>query len=265
MKQVQPKAFLVGETRIIPEGLQDFLNEIGVPEWTSDGGTDTEVLVEAAGKLCYMSFDTSLNKNLTKVGTRTNFDYIQQGIVGQRHGSVLEHVAVNIVFTNVSRVFTHELVRHRPGSAYSQTSGRYVRTEELSFWIPSCIKENPELERLFIEAIEHQEGTIAKMVEVSGIASMNSREDFAKKKVLTSAFRRIIGNGVASNIEATYNHRALRHLINVRTSRHAEEEIRLAFGNLFDQLKARYSAIYADARVEMVDGLPEITFATEKV
>lgn len=140
-----------------------------------------------------------------------------------------------------------------------------IHTEELSFWIPSCIKENPELERLFIEAIEHQEGTIAKMVEVSGIANMNSREDFPKKKVLTSAFRRIIGNGVASNIEATYNHRALRHLINVRTSRHAEEEIRLAFGNLFDQLKARYSAIYADARVEMVDGLPEITFATEKV
>ena len=265
MKIVEPKVFLIGETKIIPEGMQAFLEEIGVPEWSSDGGSDTEVLVEAAGKLCYMSFSTDLNKNLTKVGSRSNFDYIQEGIVGQKHGSVLEHVTVNIVFLNVSRVLTHELVRHRPGSAYSQTSGRYVRTDELSFWIPTVIKENIELAEVFEEAIIHQEKMLAKMVEISGINRMTSKDDFHTKKQLTSAFRRVIGNGVANNIECTYNHRALRHLLTVRTSRHAEEEIRLVFNDLFNQLADRYPAIYADAKREMVDGYFEITFESEKV
>lgn len=265
MKLVEPKSFIVGETRIVQEGFQAFLEEIGVPEWTSDGESDTEVLVETAGKLCYMSFSTDLNKNLTKVGTRGNFDYIQDGIIGNKHGSVLEHVAVNIIFTNVSRVLTHELVRHRPGSAYSQVSGRYVRTDELSFWMPTCIKENIELAELFEEAVIHQEKIIAKMAEVARIDSMTSPVDFAKKKVLTSAFRRIVGNGVANHIEATYNHRALRHLITMRTSRHAEEEIRLVFNDLAANLADRYPAIYADMQREMVDGYWEITFKNEKV
>lgn len=264
MRLVMPKVFVIGETRLIPENFQEMLAEIGVPDWHSDGDSDTEVIVETAGKLCYMSFDTSLNKNLTRTGTRSNFDYIQEGLISTKHGSVLEHTAVNLAFINVSRVFTHELVRHRAGAAYSQTSGRYVRTDELAFWIPTCIRENIELAELFEEAIIHQEQTLAKMVEVSGISRMTGA-DFTKKKQLTSAFRRIVGNGVANNILATYNHRALRHLITMRTSRHAEEEIRLGFNELFNTVADRYPAIYADAQRDMVDGYFEITFLHEKV
>lgn len=265
MKIVTPKAFIIGETKLVPEGFQEFLEEIGVPEWNTDADSDTEVIVEAAGKLCYMSFDTSLNQNLTKTGTRNNFDYIQQSLLATKHGSVIEHVGVNLIFTNVSRVLTHELVRHRAGAAYSQTSGRYVRTDELAFWIPTCIRENIELAELFEQAIEHQEQIIAKMVEVSGIKRMNGQGDFDRKKELTSAFRRIVGNGVANHIEATYNHRALRHIIVMRTSRHAEEEIRLVFNSVAEQVADRYPAIYADMQREMVRGLWEITFTNDKV
>ena len=261
MKIVEPNVFLVGETKLNKEGFDSFLNEIGVPNWFSDGKSEAEVIVEGAGKLCYMSFDTSLNQNLTKTGTRTNFDYIQEGLIGQKHTSVLEHVSINLVLTNVSRVFTHELVRHRPGAAYSQTSGRYVRTDELSFWIPSCIKENPALEVLFTQAIIAQEVFLREMVKVAGLDEMTGRGDFAKKKVLTSAFRRIIGNGVANHIEATYNHRALRHIIAMRTSRHAEEEIRLVFNKVYGLVRDRYPAIYADAKATLVDGHYEIKFS----
>lgn len=265
MKVVTPKAFIIGETRIVPEGLQAFLEEIGVPEWSTDGESDSEVIVEAAGKLCYMSFDTSLNKNLTKTGTRNNFDYIQQGLIGAEHCSVLEHVAVNLILTNVSRVMTHELVRHRAGAAYSQTSGRYVRTDELAFWIPSIIMEDLELTGLFEEAILHQEKILRRMEEVSRINSLTAKEDFDRKKKLTSAFRRIIGNGVANNIECTFNHRALRFVIQQRTSRYAEEEIRLVFNSVFEQVADRYPALYADAQVQQIDGLGEITFNHHKV
>jgi len=263
MKIVTPSVHIIGETKLDNQGLAAMLEAIGAPvEWTSDAESETELIVEAAGKLCYMSFSTDLNQNLTKVGTRNNFDYIQEGIIGNKHGSVLEHTTVNIVFANVSRVLTHELVRHRPGAAYSQTSGRYVRTDELAFWIPSCIKESIDLQMLFEKAILQQEEVLAEMVELTGI---NRMQDFAKKKELTSAFRRIIGNGVANNIMATYNHRALRHLIAARTSVHAEEEIRLVFNDLFDQVSERYPAIYADAIKEHNKGYFEISFANEKV
>lgn len=265
MKVVTPQAFIIGDTQVDTDGLAAMLAAIGVPEWTTDAETGTELLIETAGKLCYMSFDTSLNKNLTRTGTRNNFDYIQQGLIGVGHGSVLEHGSVNIAFIDVSRVFTHELVRHRPGAAYSQTSGRYVRTDDLAFWLPSCITEDPNLEYEFRLAITQQEASIARMTEISGINNMTTQADFAKKKVLTSAFRRIIGNGIANNITATYNHRALRYLSVARTSRHAEEEIRLGFNSLFGQLAKRYPSIYADAEYVNIDGYDEITFKNAKV
>jgi len=265
MKIVSPKCFLIGETRLVQENFQAFLEEIGVPEWTTDAESDTEVIVESSGKLCYMSFDTSLNMNLTRTGTRNNMDYIQKGLIGTKHGSVIEHPVVNFVFTDVSRILTHELVRHRAGAAYSQTSGRYVRTNELSFWVPSCIARNPELNDLFIAAIEQQEHALARMVEVSGINQMAAPSDFHLKKQLTSAFRRIVGNGVANNIAASYNHRALRHIIAARTNRGAEEEIRLLFNMVADQVQERYPAVYADMSRVMVDDHFEVTFENEKV
>ena len=262
MKIVTPRAIIVGETAIVPEGMKEFLEAIGTPEWTTDAGTDSEVIVEVAGKLCYMSFSTDLNRNLTRVGTRNNHDYIQKGLIETKHGSVLEHVAINIAFLNVSRVLTHELIRHRPGAAYSQTSGRYVRTDELSFWIPSCIDTDPVLRQIFITQAKSQEAAIEAMELHVGIDQMT---DFNKKKELTSAFRRIAGFGHASNIMATYNHRALRHLLEVRTHESAEEEIRLAFASLFHSLRDRYPAIYSDAESEMVKGIEKITFKTNKV
>jgi thymidylate synthase (FAD) len=246
------------------EGFQQMLEEIGVPEWYSDGASDVEVLVESAGKMCYMSFDTKLNENLTKTGGRTNFDYIQQGIVSQKHGSVLEHGTVTFGFVNVSRVMTHELVRHRAGAAYSQTSGRFVRLSELPFWIPSVVSTNPRLKELFIEAVEMSEYYLKEMVKVAGLDKPDA-VPFAQKKQLTSAFRRIVGNGVANNIEATYNHRAIRHLIEMRTSRHAEEEIRMVFNDVYNMVKTRYPSIYADAIFTDVDGYGEITFENSKI
>ncbi len=138
MKIVSPKVFIVGETAAIAAGIDDMLEHLGVPEWGTDAVSETELLSEVAGKLCYMSFDTDLNANLTRTGTRNNHDYLQQGIIATKHGSVLEHTVVNLVLLDVSRVLTHELVRHGDGTAFSQESGRYVR-RELGMYIPVII------------------------------------------------------------------------------------------------------------------------------
>lgn len=262
---IEPKVFLIAETRVVPDGMDEFFLEQGVPEWDTDAASDAEYLTEVAGKLCYQSFSTDLNKNLTRVGARNNLDYIQEGLISTKHGSVLEHANVTFVLYNVSRVLTHELIRHRPGAAYSQVSGRYVRSDRINAYLPSVLVSKPEGMQVFADTFSIMEQQVRKLEDIYGINEMTGREQFALKKVLTSAFRRIIGNGQANHIMASFNLRALRHVIENRTSRHAEEEIRLVFCKVFDLVERRYPAVFADAQIEIVDGLREITFKHSKV
>lgn len=261
-KIVHPKSFLIAETRASFAGMRSALESLGVPEWGTDAETSADLLTEFAGKSCYMSFDTTLNKNLTKTGTRNNHDYIQQGIIANRHTSVLEHSTVTFFITNVSRVVTHEIIRHRAGTAFSQTSGRYVRTDEMSYYIPKDIyDEGGHVLATFTDAFQQMEDNARKLVSASNIDS----RPFSLKKKLTSAFRRILGNGQANHIVVTANHRAWRHMIEMRTDIQAEEEIRVVFADISRQLRERFKTIYADAIITEEDGIEVTTFKHSKV
>ena len=257
-KNVKPLAFLIAETKVNHAAIDHALLHLGVDGWASDGDTDADVLTEFAGKSCYMSFDKKLNQNLTKIGARTNFDYIQHGIIENKHGSVLEHSSVTFFLTNVSRVVTHELVRHRAGTAFSQTSGRYVRTNSVDMYMPEELTAYPEAVAVFNNAVDQMEDNMAALARITGITTMTN---FDTKKRLTSAFRRLIGNGQANHIVMTGNHRAWRHIIEMRTSVHAEEEIRVIIGDVAKQLKERFPTIYADMHCD--DG--EWKFRNSKV
>ncbi len=258
-KLVHPKAFLIAETKVDYAAMDHALLHLGVDGWASDGGTDADVLTEFAGKSCYMSFDKNLNLNLSKVGGRPNSAYIQDGIIGNKHGSVLEHSTVTFFLTNVSRVVTHELVRHRAGTAFSQTSGRYVRSDEVDMYVPFELAKFPGASDVIKRAVREMEENVAELVEITGIEDMT---DFGMKKRLTSAFRRILGNGQANHLVMTANHRAWRHVIEMRTSVHAEEEIRYIMADVAEQLKERFPTIYGDM-IENADG--EWVFAHSKV
>lgn len=260
-KIVTPSAFLIAQTLVDHSAMDEALKTLGVEHWVTDAKNDTAKLIEFAGKSCYMSFDTSINKNLTAAGTRANHDYIQNGIIAHRHGSVLEHATVTFFLANVSRIVTHELVRHRAGAAYSQTSGRYVRTDSVDIYIPNDIAASPQATEIFLRAVAQMEDNareLAALYEVDSLA-------FAIKKKLTSAFRRIIGNGQANHIVVTANHRAWRHMISMRTDPAAEEEIRVVFADISRQLRNRFPEIYGDAHVEAVDGIEVTTFQYDKV
>lgn len=246
--RVHPRAFLIAETSVHHGAMADALEHLGIGEWGSGGDTDADVLTEFAGKSCYMSFDLDSNANLTKVGSRTNAEYIRKGILDNGHGSVLEHSSVTFMLTNVSRVVTHELVRHRAGTAMSQTSGRYVRTAGIDMYFPEELSAYPEAIAVFEHAQEQMEDNLARLVDITGIANMT---DFGLKKRLTSAFRRILGNGQANHIVFTGNHRAWRHIIEMRTSVHAEEEIREIISDVAQQLKTRFPNIYADMYIDV--------------
>lgn len=256
-----PVIFRVAETKIDVSGINDMMAFLGAEDWSIPDAEDSAILSEIAGKSCYMSFDTSLNKNLTRVNARANTEYLQEGIIAHKHGSVLEHSSVSLFIADVSRVVTHELVRHRAGTAFSQLSGRYVRTDA-TFYVPDCISASPEATARFYGAIKSAREAVKDLEDILKIDGL----PFAEKKKVTSAIRRIVGNGQANSILLTANHRAWRHMIEVRTDEGAEEEIRKLFVKVALFFKNEYPAIYDDMEFQESDtGIPVVTFKTSKV
>jgi thymidylate synthase (FAD) len=260
MKIVKPRVFLVGETRAVEDGLQDFLEHVGAPEWSTDAASDIERITEVFGRLCYRSFKPGLNPNVTRV-REGNAKYLGH-ILEVGHGSILEHGMLNFIFSDVSRVFTHELVRHRAGSAFSQESLRFVRLDRLSAYMPMHIQEHEEGMELYCKTLEQLERV---QRDLASIFDIEDEKKFSEKKKLTSAFRRVAPMGVATTIAWSCNFRTLRHVIEMRTAPEAEEELRLVFSAVYEIVKDRYPSLMGDYTVEMADGLPWVKTEHRKV
>lgn len=255
------KVILLASTQLRNAGVSTLLQSVGSTQFQLDEGlSGSEGLVELAGRLCYKSFEPGLNANVTKV-REGNADYINN-ILKSRHGSVLEHGTVTFAFIGCSRIFTHELVRHRAGTAYSQESMRYVRMDNIGMYLPDVFEADYlaehnvglygpdkvayEVQSRFNAAVQYCERMIA---EITHILDMD-KLPFAVKKMLTSAIRRIAPSGHTTNIIVTANHRAWRHMIEQRTDVHAEEEIRKVFNDVAQQLADDSPAIYRDMLID---------------
>ena len=245
MHRVEPEVFLIAEQRVRHMDLHKYLTHIGA-SWSSDTVNDCEELIEVMGRGCYKSFGTELNPNITKVRTN-NKDYLQN-IINIGHGSVLEHGWVSFMICDVSRVVTHELVRHRAGTAISQESLRFLRLEDMGLWIPQAYEGDSHSQDIFEETWEYLELQYTRLIEraeaIEG-KDFNSLP-FSKKKYYTSAARRVAPIGLATNIGWSCNIRSVRHIIEMRTDEHAEEEIRLVFNKIGDILKHQYPVLLED-------------------
>ncbi len=263
---VQPKVYLVARTSLDREGLSSFLRDIGDPRWRPDPAvSDGENLIEAAGRLCYRSWQPydpekpdATNPNVSKVreGSESYIGHVLEA----GHGSVLEHVTMSFICSGVSRVFTHELVRHRAGMAYSQESLRYVRLDDVSMWLPEAARSSPEARSTFERVAHYLEGVQKELARLFDIDHIKS---FGVKKGLTSMFRRLLPIGLATTIMVTGTLRAWRHIIQMRTSQGAEEEIRLVIGAIAGICKREYPNVFQDMHHDPQTG--EWTFAHPKV
>ena len=265
MIPVTPKILVIGKTDIDWGGVAASLHQMGLDgaAWTQHRIGDheasgSEALVEFMGRLCYGSFEVGHNPNVTRIREDTS-KYLQN-IVEVGHGSVLEHASVSFAFLNVSRVFTHELVRHRVGVAISQESLRYVRLQELKGYFPLPELEpgaldleagtldhvSTVMENAFDRASEFYQELLALFAVIEGVDTFDDIKSFDKKKMYTSFARRVAPIGLATNIGWTANIRTLRHVIPMRTSVHAEAEIREVFGDVAIQCKQLFPNFFFD-------------------
>ncbi len=273
MIETEPSIFLIGETRKNDTEIWKYFEHIGLDSWTTNAPSDSEYMVEFYGRMCYGAWKPGFNPNITRVRKGNNV-YINN-ILKSGHGSVLEHSSVNWVIADVSRVFTHELVRHRVGTAISQQSQRYFRAKELKFWVPSdmevistdfgtiTIEEVALAKELLIETVSMIEGQMQKLTEIFKLDSKDI--DFDLKKRLTTIVRRIAPEGASTDIGWTCNMRTLRHLLEMRTSVHAEEEIRNVFEKIGKRVQHKYPNLFSDFKTEMIRGYLEFTTENRKV
>jgi thymidylate synthase (FAD) len=248
--ETTPKVFLIARPSIALEGMRDYLGDVGGESWLerrlqeSDGGVGGdlnhgELLVEFGGRACYRSWEPGLNPNVTRV--RTDQREYFANILRSAHGSVLEHANWSFALRNVSRVFTHELVRHRAGSAFSQESLRYVRLTDIGFRVPPALEPVREQVLSIVEQLEEFQVNAAEQLGID-----KDGVPFHVKKEVTSALRRLAPIGLSTDILWTANARTLRHVIEMRTAEGAEEELRLVFDTIARIMQAEAPGLFQD-------------------
>jgi len=163
-----------------------------------------EEVIEKAGRVCYDTMDRF----------RTNPSRIQDWIkVG--HESMLEHASATFQII-ASRVFTHEIVRHRIAS-YSQRSQRYVFESLPEFYSPPQFDD--EANKLFEELMDNCWSVYKELI------SRGYKKELA---------RYVLPNACLTTIVCTWNFRELRHIIKLRTSSRALPEMREVATQILD-------------------------------
>ena len=254
-----PKTFLIGYTQPDIQGLRAYLEYTNQAEFLNEfnaairQGIDPGMaLCSFYAKLCYRSLVEGKNDNITRI---REVEANLKGTFDSHHGSVFEHCWFNFVTTDCSRVFTHELVRHRVGTAFSQTSGRYCTVEDAMLVLPDELEIEgiaAEMRILLSQIKRHVKTWRTKL-------GLDDEKDFNRKKRLTSALRRIMPNGATNEIGWSVNIRSLRHILTLRSNRHAEWEIRSVMHDVGTIIEERIPLLLYGGSVETVDGFKEYT------
>lgn len=251
----RPTVRVIGQPVLDTEALLTYLDdvagedaELGDLSVFDEGLPDGERIVEVAGRLCYRSWVPGLNRNVTKVRA-DHAEYIAN-LIRSGHGSVFEHVSITFILSDISRICTHELVRHRVGTAISQESGRYVALDDKTQWrdTPSIGKPS---NRARLDAKARELIALIREVEEDELRDRQAYKDgddpgFTYKKALTSDLRTFAPSGLLTAMVWTANIRTLRGVIEQRTAHGAEWEIRELFDKIAKVCALMYPEFFAD-------------------
>lgn len=178
--------------------------------------------IEKAGRTCYKSEEKITEDSAVKfVGM----------LIKRNHLSVLEHCSVTFKFTT-NRSVTHQQVRHRLAS-YSQESQRYVKYGDIDVVKTQGIPSDKRTKaykawKLAMDTCEKCYGDIIDAGFSPEIA------------------RSVLPNDAKTEIVCTMNLRSIRHFLEERGSRAAQQDIRKLALCLCRQLKMLLPVVFDD-------------------
>ncbi len=246
---------LIAKPHVELEGMRPFLEGFGLEldfaQYVDDPTplTPAARLMKTAGQTCYASFGPkrSYNENAKRY-----FDNLSSS----GHGSVYEHATLSFLCYGISRSNTHEVVRHRAGTAFSQLSQRFVSGKVLRFVERPEYRQHPALHKSFEERIdraarEYEEiadELLSLQSEGDQLLSADAKTD--RRKRVQQTARSVLPNETETILVLSANVRSWRHMIEMRTDEHAESEIRDLFFRIFLCLRLAEPLLFEDYEIE---------------
>lgn len=184
-----------------------------------------EETIARAASTCYDSVPKELDKARKMIAA----------IIKSGHESCIEHSSATFEIDGISRVVTHELVRHRIGFAYSQRSQRYVDEANPSFVIPEEIEVNETAKALFEDAMRYA------WEKYKALQDLGFKNEMA---------RYVLPNACCTKIVVTADFRAWRNFLKLRLSKRAQHEIRNLANVLLDKLIEIAPSCFEDLKDE---------------
>lgn len=130
-------------------------------------------------------------------------------VLGYGHESILEHIKLTWAVEGISRVTSHQLVRHRLAS-YTQRSQRYIKEDGMRFVIPESVKQKG-WDTMFEDLI---------------LRAQSLYDDLILAGVPPEDARYILPQAVTTSIVVTMNFREFKHFAGLRLCQRAQWEIR---------------------------------------
>jgi len=189
---------------------------------------NAEDVIEKACRTCYLSFH--------RYDPPRSTEELIKKVIRKGHHSVLEHATATFRIKGGSRVFTHEMVRHRLMSP-SQESQRYVeygKTKEYEFVIPPIVENS-----------RFKDGFEKKALELEELYS-----DMVKEGIPKEDARYILPNATVSEIVISANFRELRHIFEVRCHPRAHWEIREICLEMLRIMKTKAPIVFWDFEID---------------
>ena len=188
---------------------------------------DPERTIASAARLCYSDLDG--DKLYQDLSDKEVIKLVKK-LREMGHLSTFEHASFTFAIAGVSRVLTHQLVRHRIAS-YSQRSQRYVNENNFEYVIPKTIEKNEEaleIYRKFMEQSKQIYETLNQFVP---------QEDA----------RYVLPNATETKIIVTMNARSLLHFFEVRCCNRAQLEIRTLANKMLKLVKEAAPTVFSIA------------------
>jgi thymidylate synthase (FAD) len=197
---------------------------------------DPEQAVALAARLCYSPVTIGDLRERISGGDIRGF---LEKILSLGHHSVLEHASFTFGIEGISRVTTHQLVRHRIAS-FSQQSQRYVsHKEKFDVVVPPSIAADKEMSGKFSTLIGEVHRLYGEMVE-KGIPAEDARY--------------VLPNAAETKILVTMNARELFHFFRLRCCERAQWEIRAMAVEMLKLVKDVAPVIFEKAGPSCLEG-----------
>lgn len=195
---------------------------------------EPERVVAMAARLCYSASGAEeLAERLDEASVRK----MVRKMVKIGHGSTLEHASFTFGVEGVSRVLTHQLVRHRIAS-YDQQSQRYVAAHGFAYITPPSIAAQPEAKARYDKLIADIRAAYDELTAL-GIPKEDARY--------------VLANATETKILVTMNARSLLHFFNLRCCLRAQWEIREMANLMLAEVKKVAPTLFFNAGASCVN------------